>query len=172
MMRGLVVQVKQVEGKQDRYMEEMKRIKLENEKVKKENEELKKEIRSIKEEISDNDQWNCVQFIYIVRIAAIYTEPPEVNQLTDEDSRDEDDSGDLDKMTGRQICAPVEIRRHDNSRMNTDNIKADETPIPSLPGSKQTDFEWISGDIKEPSIEFRSADFTEFANLTPVEIFE
>lgn len=48
MMRGLVVQVKQVEGKQDRYMEEMKRIKLENEKVKKENEELKKEIRSIK----------------------------------------------------------------------------------------------------------------------------
>ncbi|KAI4454299.1 hypothetical protein MML48_9g00009569 [Holotrichia oblita] len=48
MMRGLVAQVQQVEEKQDRYMEEMKGIKLENERVKKENEELKKEIRSVK----------------------------------------------------------------------------------------------------------------------------
>ncbi|KAI4471155.1 hypothetical protein MML48_1g21465 [Holotrichia oblita] len=51
MMRGLVTQVQHIEGKQDRYMEEMKEIKLENEKMKKENEELKKELRSVKERL-------------------------------------------------------------------------------------------------------------------------
>ncbi|KAK9739541.1 hypothetical protein QE152_g8964 [Popillia japonica] len=105
-------------------------------------------------------------------VEAIYTEPPEVNQLTDEDFGDEDDSGYLVKLTGRHLRAAVEIRR---DGINKDNLEAEETRILSLPRGKtdkQTDFEWISGDIKEPSIEFPSPDFAEFANLTPVEIFE
>ncbi|KAK9685782.1 Transposase IS4 [Popillia japonica] len=53
----------------------------------------------------------AIEMIYAdndLDVEAIYTEPPEVNQLTDEDSGDEDDSGDLVKLSGRQLCAPVE----------------------------------------------------------------
>ncbi|KAJ8957710.1 hypothetical protein NQ318_017605 [Aromia moschata] len=49
-----------------------------------------------------------------LEISEIYTEPPDVSCLTDEDSGDEE--GDLDRISGRLLHAPVEIRLRNNDQ--------------------------------------------------------
>ncbi|KAJ8937081.1 hypothetical protein NQ318_018016 [Aromia moschata] len=51
-----------------------------------------------------------------LEISEIYTEPPHVSCLTDEDSGDEEGEGDLDRRSGRRLRAPVEIRLRNNER--------------------------------------------------------
>ncbi|KAG5863471.1 hypothetical protein JTB14_004184 [Gonioctena quinquepunctata] len=55
--------------------------------------------------------------------AAIYTEPPGVSALTDEDSGDDDVNGDLDRLTGRQLRAPVGIQQRNNLRINSGTLQ-------------------------------------------------
>lgn len=54
-------------------------------------------------------------------VDAIYTEPPEVNVLTDEESGDEDAEGDLNHLPPRQLLAGAEILLRDNSRVDQSN---------------------------------------------------
>ncbi|KAG5881805.1 hypothetical protein JTB14_004104 [Gonioctena quinquepunctata] len=111
-----------------------------------------------------------------IDIAAIYTESPEVSALTDEDSGDDDVNGDLDRLTGRQLRAPVEIQQRNNIRINSDaieqNTNSDADRIEPLPKEKQMEFTWISGDLQSRSTEFHFPDYSEFSNRTPVVIFE
>ncbi|KAJ8958206.1 hypothetical protein NQ314_006445 [Rhamnusium bicolor] len=59
-------------------------------------------------------------------IDVIYMEPPEVSASTDEDSGDEEDDGDQDRLSGRLLRASVEIQRRNNDRIN---MKHDCTPV-------------------------------------------
>ncbi|KAJ8953135.1 hypothetical protein NQ318_017162 [Aromia moschata] len=52
-----------------------------------------------------------------VDITAIYTEPPEISVLSDEDSGTDDDDGDLNRLSGRQLRAAVEIPQRNNVRI-------------------------------------------------------
>nr|XP_023026075.1 uncharacterized protein LOC111514065 [Leptinotarsa decemlineata] len=51
-------------------------------------------------------------------VDAIYTEPPDVNVLTDEESGDEDAEGDLNHLPSRQLLAGAEILLRNNSRID------------------------------------------------------
>ncbi|KAJ8954451.1 hypothetical protein NQ318_011127 [Aromia moschata] len=61
-----------------------------------------------------------------VDITAIYTEPPEINQLSDEDSGAEDDDGYINRLSRRQLRAAVEIQQWNNVRIHN---FADSTPV-------------------------------------------
>ncbi|KAI4468022.1 hypothetical protein MML48_2g00001858 [Holotrichia oblita] len=45
-----------------------------------------------------------------VDVCEIYIEPPELSQLTDEDSGDEADGKFIDNLSANQLHAPVELR--------------------------------------------------------------
>ena len=50
------------------------------------------------------------------RDAEVYTEPYDLGLLTDEDSADEDDSGLVDNLSGRQLAANAEVVFNDGHR--------------------------------------------------------
>ncbi|KAG8232458.1 hypothetical protein J437_LFUL012104 [Ladona fulva] len=52
-----------------------------------------------------------------VEVADVFISPPEGNELTDEDSADEDKGGLVDNLTGRQLQAEAEIRLTSNERI-------------------------------------------------------
>ncbi|KAJ8957733.1 hypothetical protein NQ318_017631 [Aromia moschata] len=83
-----------------------------------------------------------------VDITAIYTEPPEISVLSDEDSCAEDDDGDIIGLSGRQLRAAVEIQQRNNVRINSDTINQGkyydiDTQEP-LVKEKQTNCVWAS----------------------------
>ncbi|KAJ8950549.1 hypothetical protein NQ318_015681 [Aromia moschata] len=55
-------------------------------------------------------------------ITAIYTEPPEISVLSDEDCGVKDDDGDINRLSGRQLRAAMEIQQRNNVRINSDTI--------------------------------------------------
>ncbi|KAJ8949456.1 hypothetical protein NQ318_007557 [Aromia moschata] len=81
-----------------------------------------------------------------VDITAIYTEPPEISVLSDEDSGAEDDDGDINRLSGRQLRAAVEIQQRNNVRINSDTINQgknyDIDTQENLVKKKQTNFIW------------------------------
>lgn len=48
----------------------------------------------------------------------IFIEPPEVSQLTDEDSGDEDGGGLIDNISGKLLTTPAEVRVSKNISIN------------------------------------------------------
>ncbi|KAJ8961387.1 hypothetical protein NQ318_014632 [Aromia moschata] len=111
-----------------------------------------------------------------VDITAIYTEPPEISVLLDGDSGAEDDDGDINRLSGRQLRAAVEIQQRNNVRINSDTINQGkdydiDTQEP-LVKEKQTNFVWASGNLQSGGKNFIPPDFSDFANSTPVEVFE
>ncbi|KAJ8951117.1 hypothetical protein NQ318_021561 [Aromia moschata] len=99
-----------------------------------------------------------------VDITAIYTERPEISVLSDEDYCAEDDDGDINRLSGRQLRAAVEIQQRNNVRINN-------TQKPFVK-EKQTNFVWASGDLQSKGKNFIPPDFSDFADSTPVEVFE
>ncbi|XP_068231970.1 piggyBac transposable element-derived protein 3-like [Palaemon carinicauda] len=55
--------------------------------------------------------------------AKVYIEPTDTGLLTDEDSADEDDSGLIDNLSGRQLTGNAEAVFHDGRRTNEDNCE-------------------------------------------------
>ncbi|KAJ8961076.1 hypothetical protein NQ318_008752 [Aromia moschata] len=111
-----------------------------------------------------------------VDITAIYTEPPEISVVSDEDSGAEDDDGDISRLSGRQLRAAVKIQQWNNVRLNSDTINQGkdydiDTQEP-LVKEKQTNFVWASGDLQGGGKNFIPPDFSDFADSTPVEVFE
>lgn len=59
----------------------------------------------------------------------IFIEPPEVSQLTDEDSGDEDGGGFIDNISGKMLITPAEMRVSKNVSINeTINQSTNLTP--------------------------------------------
>ncbi|KAJ8939705.1 hypothetical protein NQ318_009805 [Aromia moschata] len=110
-----------------------------------------------------------------VDITAIYTEPPEISVLSDEDSGAEDDDGDINRLSGRQFRAAMEIPQRNNVRINSYTINQGkdydiDTQEP-LVKEKQTNFVWASGDLQSEGKNFIPRDFSDFADSIPVEVF-
>ncbi|KAJ8938738.1 hypothetical protein NQ318_011909, partial [Aromia moschata] len=107
-----------------------------------------------------------------VDITAIYTEPPEISVLSDEDSGAEDDDGDINRLSG----PAVEIQQRNNVRINSDTINQckdyDIDTQEPLVKEKQTNFVWASGDLQSGGKTFIPPDFSDFAGSTPVGVFE
>ncbi|KAJ8941597.1 hypothetical protein NQ318_012943 [Aromia moschata] len=108
-----------------------------------------------------------------VDITAIYTEPPEISVPSDEDSGAEYDDGDINRLSGRQLRAAVEIQQRNNVRINSDTINQGkdyniDTQEP-LAKEKQTNFVWASGDLQSGGKNVIPPDF---ADSTPVEVSE
>ncbi|KAJ8948012.1 hypothetical protein NQ318_011901 [Aromia moschata] len=85
-------------------------------------------------------------------ITAIYTEPLEISVLSDEDSGAEDDDGDINRLSGRQLRAAVEIQQRNKVRINSDTINQGkyydiDTQEPLIK-EKQTNFIGASGDLQ------------------------
>ncbi|KAJ8935751.1 hypothetical protein NQ318_000577 [Aromia moschata] len=117
-----------------------------------------------------------------VDITAIYTEPPEISVLSDEDSDAEVDDGDINRLSGRQLRATVEIQQRNNILINSDQSRQSlsdqsinqgkdydiDTQEP-LVKEKQTNFVWASGALQSGGNNFIPLDFVD---STPVEVLE
>ncbi|KAJ8946974.1 hypothetical protein NQ318_015912 [Aromia moschata] len=76
-------------------------------------------------DLGENSLQEALEIVYAeddVDITAIYTEPPEISVLSDEDSGAEDDDGDINRLSGCQLRAAVEIQEQNNVRINSDTI--------------------------------------------------
>lgn len=116
----------------------------------------------------------------------IYIEPPESNELTDEDSADEDEGGLVDNLTARQLTARAEIVYSTNNRLGTDYNNMEEpekVPCALEPSAstitstlvltaKPVMTNFIKGDLQEARREFPIENYSKYHTMSCVELFE
>lgn len=128
-------------------------------------------------------------------VSAVYVEPPESNILTDEDSADEDDAGFIDNLNRNQLCSGAEIVFSNNTRIGgvaedtiTERPTLDQpsttTAAPPSSTSAPPDRGTIiitrpqktnfckEGDLSPILYPFPDPDYTRYAVLSPVQLFE
>ncbi|CAH1973947.1 unnamed protein product [Acanthoscelides obtectus] len=117
-------------------------------------------------------------------VEAIYIAPPEPAVLTDEDCGDEDEVGDLDHLSKRQLLAEAEVRfaggvtledthpEHTDSNGNGSSSKEGSTPADMVYPQTSDTREWISGDFTYNKRPFPEAHYSPFKNKSVVHIFE
>lgn len=109
-------------------------------------------------------------------VDAIYTEPPDVNILTDEESGDEDTEGDLNHLPPRQLLAGAEIRLTNNARI--DGLSDDSSPLPVLENQSKSiqkeklHHQWTKGMFENVKTNFMTPDYSKFVDFSPVQMFE
>lgn len=127
--------------------------------------------------LEEDEDFNC---------DGIFIEPPDAVVLTDEDSAEEDESGFVDNLSGRQLRAGAEIcRKNVNCSVGNLRDSNSEEPVPedSPPKKKKCDGKgvkkkarkpctWVKSDLTDKTVLFPDSDYTAFRNLTPVEAFE
>ncbi|KAF2901352.1 hypothetical protein ILUMI_04834 [Ignelater luminosus] len=109
----------------------------------------------------------------------IYVEPPESHSVTDEESGDEEDSGDVNHLPSRQLVAPAEIVLSDNNRIGgtEDNAEISQENIEEYVAYVSSpkiysDFSWIKEDLCVSNSTFTTPDYSEFVNKAVIEIFD
>lgn len=121
-------------------------------------------------------------------VEAVYIAPPDPAVLTDEDSGDEDEGGDFDHLSRRQLLADAEVRTTggdvlgevepteqtevDNGGVSTTDGISPIEPAHMLYPKVSDHRDWISGDFTYIEKEFPSADYSVFENKSVVDIFE
>lgn len=113
-------------------------------------------------------------------IEDIYVEPPEVSALTDEDSGDEDDDGDLNRLSGRQLRAQAELKLGNNRRVGSSDeiadVREEENPCQKTSRKRQKKetktYLWAKGDLQSRGNAFPIPDFSRYSELSPIELFE
>jgi DNA excision repair protein ERCC-6 len=99
-----------------------------------------------------------------IDVRDVFITPPEGNDLTDEDSADEDEGGLIDNLTGGQLRAEAEIRLSSNERIGVEDY-IDEP-------KKLLKRKWVEGDMQcagnFPSV----SDYSAYSKLSCVELFE
>lgn len=116
-----------------------------------------------------------------INVDSIYIEPPGTNGnvLTDEESGDDEDVGDLDHLSGGQLRAQAELKLSDNRRIGGSQMMAKEQPTAVISNKKQKIKKkieekhfWEKGDLQSRQNEFRAPNFQKYADFTPTELFE
>ncbi|XP_068231969.1 piggyBac transposable element-derived protein 3-like [Palaemon carinicauda] len=122
----------------------------------------------------------------------VYIEPTGTGLLTDENSADEDDSGLIDNLSGRQLTGNAEAVFHDGRRTNEDNCEPqlsgnDEAVSPderrtaeddgaahsSSPINSYETPKWSLGTYLTPGdCMFPEANYAKYRDFTPSELFE
>lgn len=116
-------------------------------------------------------------------VEAIYTEPPDVNVLTDEESGDEDTEGDLNHLPPRQLLAGAEIRFKNNAGIGQSDepcqsSSEDNRPIlekenhPETITKEKIQHDWIKGAFQNVEMNFGVPDYSKFSTFSPVQMFE
>lgn len=108
--------------------------------------------------------------------ANIYIEPPDPNEITDEDSGDED-GGLVDNLCGRQLQASAEIEFTNGQRVGDFSIN-DQESIPDPPLSHQ-EFtfptieqpQWTQGNL-EFNGTFTKPNYSFYFGMSPTHLFE
>lgn len=122
---------------------------------------------------------------------AIYIEPPEVNVQTDEESGDEDLEGDLNHLPPRQLRAQAEIKLQNSMRSeaidgnnstleNNEELTSTDSKLnsgSSAVGGRQVNkgklkYDWVEGQLENKKSCFSNPDYSEYADYTPVQMFE
>ncbi|KAJ8971984.1 hypothetical protein NQ314_000442 [Rhamnusium bicolor] len=123
----------------------------------------------------------------------VYIQPPEANALTDEESGDDDENEcDINRLSGNKLSARAEIVLSNSERIGAedddgeriggeddDGDRVEETK--NCPGtssdksirvSVDKNYSWIQGDFEALKKYFPSPDYSAYANMSPVELFE
>lgn len=108
--------------------------------------------------------------------ANIYIEPPDPNEITDEDSGDED-GGLVDNLCGRQLQASAEIEFTNGQRVGDFSIN-DQESIFALPFTHQ-EFtfptveqpKWVRGNL-EFNGTFAKPNYSFYSGMSPNNLFE
>ena len=107
------------------------------------------------------------------KVEDVYIEPPDVNNLTDEDSGAEDGGYCLhpENLSGNQLLAPAEFRasRNDDDREEVQDHGVKRRKVTQL--SKKIKWRKDEGNPKS-SVFFPEADSSEYRDFSFVEIFE
>ena len=101
--------------------------------------------------------------------AEVNIEPNDPGQLTDEDSADEDDSGLIDNLSGRQLTGLAEAIFPDGRCTAEDDGEANcSSPINSYKTPKWS----IGTSLKLVDCIFPETNYAKYRDFTPVELFE
>ncbi|XP_068233375.1 piggyBac transposable element-derived protein 3-like [Palaemon carinicauda] len=122
----------------------------------------------------------------------VYTEPTDTGLLTDEDSADENDSGLIDNLSGRQLTGNAEAVFHDGRRTTEDDCEPklsgndeaishnqrrtaedDGAAHSSSPINSYKTPKWSLGTSLTPGdCMFPEANYAKYRDFTPTELFE
>ena len=101
--------------------------------------------------------------------ADVYIEPNDPGLLTDEDSADEDDSGLIDNLSGRQLAGHAEAIFPNGNRITEHNNEAN---CSSHTSNYKTP-KWVRGtSLRIVDCIFPEANYAKCRDFTPVELFE
>ncbi|XP_039297935.1 piggyBac transposable element-derived protein 3-like [Nilaparvata lugens] len=125
-----------------------------------------------------------------INFDGIFIEPPEAVVLTDEDSAEEDESGLVDNLSGRQLRSGAEIfSQNENVDLSVSNLhenneeEGDDIPENAPPKKKKCEKNsikkksrnpctWVKHDLTAENVLLPNSDYTAFRALNPVEAFE
>ncbi|KAJ8944395.1 hypothetical protein NQ314_009485 [Rhamnusium bicolor] len=112
----------------------------------------------------------------------VYIQPPEANVLTDEESGDDENECDINRLSGRQLSARAEIVLSNSERTGAEDDDGDRVEeTKNCPGtssdksirvSVDKNYSWIQGDFEAQKKDFPSPDYNAYANMSPVELLE
>lgn len=125
-------------------------------------------------------------------LEGIFIEPPYPSVDTDEDSGDEIDNLMINNLTGRQLQGGAQLKLSNNERIGTnddDDVSPQPPPSPAGPSQEPLKSEtnwiqnrlqevqkqkllkgeqnkWVKGDLEQVSLEFPSADYSSYEDMT------
>lgn len=99
-------------------------------------------------------------------VEEIFIAPPDPAILTDEDSGDEDEGGDFDNLSKRQLLADAELKTVSGRVIGSTAAEHESY----LKVSEHRD--WVSGDFTHNDRYFPESDYAQFANKSIVDLFE
>ncbi|XP_023018186.2 piggyBac transposable element-derived protein 3 [Leptinotarsa decemlineata] len=120
----------------------------------------------------------------------IFIEPPDVNELTDEDSGEEDKGGLVDNLSRNQLKASAQLEVFQNDSLEDDEPvtldehnegkrenfvegnNREETVFAQAEKIDYDKIEWIEGDLIMTAKEFPKGNYENFKTFTPVEMIE
>ncbi|KAL3278050.1 hypothetical protein HHI36_013395 [Cryptolaemus montrouzieri] len=122
-----------------------------------------------------------LELAYPEDVDSIFIEPPEADDLTDEDSGDEDAGGMIDNLSGRQLRTRAEVKfaNHVSDTEETDDEEIDaEIVASSVDGPASTrstkckkNYSWVEGDVEAKNLKCPDPGFQESRDLSPIQLF-
>lgn len=114
----------------------------------------------------------------------LYIQPPDSQDLTDEDSGDEDEGGTVENLSRRQLLAPAEVIFSNGGRIGDTTDDLENAQLPTVPQNdskidsrltvvtKSENREFIEADLVYPGYHFPTPNYSSYQNLSPVQLFE
>ncbi|XP_072400597.1 uncharacterized protein [Diabrotica undecimpunctata] len=117
-------------------------------------------------------------------VTDIYIQPPDCQDLTDEDSGDEDEGGTVENLSSRQLLAPAEVVFSNGTRVEDTSEDLANEQLPTVVQSdakanseltivtKSEKSEFIETDLVYPNYPFPTPNYSSYQSLSSVQLFE